>query len=84
MTEALEVGKQIAALISGISEGNLFVYAFDTKAVEVKAQGKALSDWEKAFQHLFPNGSTSIGASLERCGKIKQSAGTNYHRHRRR
>lgn len=74
MTEALEVGKQIAALISGISEGNLFVYAFDTKAVEVKAQGKALSDWEKAFQKLFPDGCTSIGASLEKMRQNKQSA----------
>jgi hypothetical protein len=65
MTVALEVGKHIASLISGISEGDLFVYAFDSIAYRVEAKGLTLSDWEKAFQHIFPNGSTSIGAALE-------------------
>ncbi|MEW6734852.1 MAG: vWA domain-containing protein [Acidobacteriota bacterium] len=65
MTAAIEVGKQIAALVSGVSEGDLFVYAFDTLAYPVTAQGKELSNWEKAFQYIFPNGGTSIGAPLE-------------------
>lgn len=65
MNVAIEVGKQIAALISGIAESDLFVYAFDTIAYPVKAQGQEMTDWEKAFQHIFPNGSTSIGAALE-------------------
>ncbi len=73
MTEALEVGKQIASLISGITEANLFVYAFDSKAFPVTAKGKTLSDWEKAFQRVFPNGSTSIGAPLAMMRKHKQS-----------
>src|SRR5262249_19219485 len=57
MTTAIEVGKQIAALISGISDGDLFVYAFDTMAYPITASGRQLSDWEKAFQHIFPQGS---------------------------
>ncbi|MFB2918318.1 hypothetical protein [Aerosakkonema funiforme] len=65
MTEALEVGKQIAAIVSAIAEADLFVYAFDAMAYPIQAQGKNLSDWEKAFRHIFPNGSTSIGAALE-------------------
>ncbi|GAB4190341.1 MAG: hypothetical protein Fur006_32350 [Coleofasciculaceae cyanobacterium] len=73
MTQALEVGKQIAALISGISDTSLFVYAFNEKAQPVTAQGKALSDWEKAFQNIFPSGMTSIGAGLDMLQKQKQS-----------
>lgn len=30
MTQAIEIGKRLAALISGITEADLFVYAFDT------------------------------------------------------
>lgn len=72
MDVALEVGKQIAALISGITEADLFVYAFDTIAYPVKATGTQLSDWEKAFQHIFPNGGTSVGAGLETMRLKKQ------------
>jgi hypothetical protein len=65
MTSAIEVGKQIAALVSGISDGELFVYAFDTIAYPIKATGKELSHWDKAFQNIFATGSTSIGAPVE-------------------
>jgi hypothetical protein len=73
MTVAIEVGKHIASLISGIAAADLFVYAFDSMAYPVTARGKELSDWEKAFQHLFPQGSTSIGAALETMRLKKQS-----------
>jgi hypothetical protein len=73
MTVALEVGKQIAALISGIVDAELAVFAFDTMAYPVTARGRELSDWEKAFQHLFPTGGTSIGAALETV-RIKKQA----------
>ncbi len=72
MDVAIDVGKQIAALISGVTEADLFVYAFDTIAYPVKAQGTEMTDWEKAFQHIFPNGSTSIGAPLDVMRKRKQ------------
>jgi hypothetical protein len=65
MDAAIEVGKQIAALVSGITEAELFVYAFDTIAYPVKAKNNALSDWEKAFQGIQANGATSIGAPVE-------------------
>jgi hypothetical protein len=65
MESAIEVGKQIAALVSGVTEAELFVYAFDTIAYPIKAKGSALSDWEKAFQGLQANGATSIGAPVE-------------------
>lgn len=73
MTEALEVGKQIAALISGISDGELFVYAFDTYSYPVIAEGKALSDWGKAFKPLRIDGGTSIGVALETMRQKQQA-----------
>ncbi len=65
MSLALEVGKQIAALVSGITDSDLFVYAFDSMACQIKAEGKQLSDWDRAFQHIIAAGSTSIGAPVE-------------------
>ena len=68
MTEAIEVGKQIAALVSGIAEAELYVYAFDSMAYSVKTtsdSARELADWERAFNLIFPQGSTSVGASLE-------------------
>ncbi len=72
MESAIEVGKRIAALISGITEADLFVYAFDTLPYPVKASGNQLSDWERAFQHLKAGGATSIGAPLEAMRLRKQ------------
>jgi hypothetical protein len=65
MENAITVGKQIAALVSGITEAELFVYAFDTIAYPIKAKGDQLSDWEKAFQGIQANGATSVGAPVE-------------------
>ena len=65
MDQALEVGKRIAALVSGISEAGLTVYAFDTLPYPVQAQGTELSDWEQAFKYLKAGGCTSIGCGME-------------------
>ncbi len=65
MDQALEVGKRIAALVSGISVAELTVYAFDTMPYSIKARGNQLSDWEQAFKHLRAGGCTSIGSGIE-------------------
>ncbi|MDJ0797705.1 MAG: hypothetical protein QNJ51_12980 [Calothrix sp. MO_167.B12] len=65
MDKAIEIGKRLAAMISGITEADLFVYAFDTMPYRVQAQGSELTDWEHAFQHIKAGGGTSIGCSLE-------------------
>lgn len=72
MESALEVGKRIAAMISGITEAELFVYAFDTLPYPIKASGNQLSDWEKAFQHIKAGGATSIGSAIEAMRLRKQ------------
>lgn len=65
MENAIEVGKRLAALISGITQADLFVYAFDNIPYAMTAQGKELTDWERAFQHIKAGGGTSIGCALE-------------------
>jgi hypothetical protein len=65
MTEAIELGKRIAAMISGVCEGGLHVFAFDTMPYEVKAKGSELSDWDKAFKGINAGGGTACGAPLE-------------------
>lgn len=65
MTNAIEVGKRLAALISGISDAALFVYAFDSMPYPIQANGKELTDWEKAFKHIQANGGTSCGCAVE-------------------
>lgn len=72
MQDAIEVGKQLAAMISGIADDELVVYAFDTMPYEVKAVGADIADWERAFQHLHPSGCTSIGSPLEAMRTRKQ------------
>ncbi len=72
MTNAIEIGKRVAALISGITEAELFVYAFDTIPYVVKSYGNELTDWEKAFQYVRAGGSTSIGCALELMRRKKQ------------
>ncbi|MBL1175210.1 MAG: hypothetical protein FWK01_08800 [Pantanalinema sp. GBBB05] len=72
MENAIELGKRLAALISGITQADLFVYAFDTIPYPVTAQGKELTDWERAFQHIQAGGGTSIGCALEVMRKKRQ------------
>ncbi len=72
MNQAIEVGKQTAAMISAITESDLFVYAFDTMAYPVQAQGKDLSSWEKALKGINASGGTSCGVALEYMIRAKQ------------
>jgi hypothetical protein len=76
MTQAIEVAKQLAALVGGVISAEFRVYAFDSAAFEIKANVKGdqrplLSDWEKAFKFIKANGSTSIGAALANMLKDK-------------
>lgn len=74
MTQAIELGKQIAAMLSAIIEADLFVYAFDTMAYPLVAQGKDLASWEKALRGISANGGTSCGVALEYMIRARQAA----------
>ncbi|MDB9311584.1 VWA domain-containing protein [Spirulina sp. CS-785/01] len=65
MNQAITVGRQLAALISGVTVADLVVYAFDTMPYPVKANGSKLSDWDQAFQNIRAGGGTSIGCAVE-------------------
>ena len=61
---AIEVGKRLAAMISGVSEIMPVVYAFDAMPYEVVADSGDLAAWERAFQHINAAGGTSVGAPI--------------------
>jgi hypothetical protein len=65
MNVALEVGRQLGAMISAICEADLFAYAFDSIAYPIEPRGPALADWEKALAGLSAGGSTSCGVALD-------------------
>jgi hypothetical protein len=61
---AIEVGKQLAAMICGVAADPPTVYAFDTMPYEIVASGTTLHAWEQAFKHIRAGGGTSLGAPL--------------------
>ena len=65
MDVAIEVGRQLGALVSAICEADLFVYAYDTVAYPIQPQGTTLADWEKALLGIHAGGATSCGVALE-------------------
>jgi hypothetical protein len=74
MVKAVEVAKQLAALVSAVTSADFYVYAFDTAAFEIKSGVKkgeraSLSDWEKVFKPIKADGGTSIGAPLAKMTK---------------
>ena len=61
---AIEVGKQLAAMICGVADEAPVVYAFDTMPYQVEASGTDLAVWEQAFKHIKAGGGTSLGCPL--------------------
>ena len=60
------IAKDVATLLSTAMEENtpMYVYAFDTAAIELKSQGKTYADWTRAFKMITAHGGTSIGSPL--------------------
>ncbi len=65
MNMALEVGKQLGAMISAIAQAGLYAYAFDTVAYPIEPRGPSLVDWEQAMAGLKAVGGTSCGVALD-------------------
>ncbi|HNT77945.1 MAG TPA: hypothetical protein PKH77_23270, partial [Anaerolineae bacterium] len=78
MTVAIEVGKQLGAMISAICEADLFAYAFDTAAYPVQPKrgllggAPSLAAWEKALTGIQAGGATSCGVALDWMRKQNQ------------
>ena len=64
MDVAIDVGKQLGAMISTICESGLWVYAFDTMAYPIEVAGENVSDWERALNGIRAGGATSCGAAI--------------------
>ena len=75
MTDAIEVGKRIGALVSAVTEAPLFAYAFDSVAYPIAVpQGEAtLADWERALAGITAGGATSLGAAVEVMRRRRQA-----------
>jgi hypothetical protein len=65
MHVAIEVGRQLGAMISSIIEAEFFAYAFDTIAYPIEATGTSLAEWEKALTGITAGGGTSCGVAIE-------------------
>lgn len=74
MTQAIEIGKQIAAMISAIMDAPFFIYAFDSMAYPIKTKGNSLADYEAALRGVRAAGQTSCGVSLEYMIRNKEIA----------
>jgi hypothetical protein len=75
MEVAIELGKQIAAVIAPVCEAGLFVYAFDTMSYAIETRGgNELSDWEKAFKGITAGGGTSCGIAVDMMRRQKRLA----------
>ncbi|MBV9228986.1 MAG: hypothetical protein JOZ18_06705 [Chloroflexi bacterium] len=72
MHEAIDLGRQIGAMISTICESDLFTYAFDTAAHPISVQGSTLVDWERAMLSIYASGATACGTGLERLRTVHQ------------
>jgi hypothetical protein len=72
MHEALEIGRQLGAMISAVCTADLFTYAFDSAAHRVEPAGPTLADWEKALVKVHAGGSTSCGVALEALRRQRQ------------
>jgi hypothetical protein len=72
MNVALEVGRQLGAMISAVCAADLFAYAFDTIAYPVTPKGSTVADWEKALLGIHAGGGTSCGVALDWMAKKGQ------------
>jgi hypothetical protein len=72
MSQAIELGKRLGALLAAVADKALFVYAFDSIAYPVEAAGPELSAWERALTGITAGGNTSIGVGVEMLRRKKQ------------
>jgi hypothetical protein len=72
MSQAIEIGKRLGALLAAVADRELYVYAFDSIAYPVEAAGPDLAAWEKALTGITAGGNTSVGVGVEMLRRKKQ------------
>jgi hypothetical protein len=66
MNSAIEASRHVAATLSKICQGNVYLVFFDTNPMTVDVTGLSLDQIQKATRHITANGGTSIGCGLNR------------------
>jgi hypothetical protein len=72
MSQAIEIGKRLGALLAAVADRELYVYAFDSIAYPVEAAGPELAAWERALTGITAGGNTSVGVGVEQLRRKKQ------------
>lgn len=72
MSMSIEIGKQLAAIVSAVMDAPLYAIAFDTMPMEIKCNGSTLADWEKAFLGIRAGGGTSCGSGIQYLQRMNQ------------
>ncbi len=72
MSEAIEIGKRIGAMLAAVCEADLYVYAFDTLGYPINVAGPSLTAWEQALIGIRAGGGTSCGVAVEMMRRQKQ------------
>ena len=73
LQNAIELGKNIAAMLSAICESDLWVYAFDSMVYPIAHPSDlSLANWEKAFQGINAGGNTSCGVAIAKMIRDKR------------
>lgn len=67
MQECVEIGKQLATMISTVCRAQLWVECFDSEATTiVRPLQNSLEGWTKSFRYIRAGGATSIGVGLRK------------------
>jgi hypothetical protein len=66
MQRAIEAAKHVAATLTKICQGKVYLVFFDTSPMTIDVTGLHLDAIQKATQHIRANGGTSIGVGLNR------------------
>jgi len=64
MSDAIEIGKGVGALISTIVEADFFCWAFDVVGHKIDCRSDSLDDWQKALRMIKAGSATSCGAAV--------------------
>ena len=72
MSQAIDLGKRLGAVLAAVTDRELYVYAFDSIAYPVEAAGPDLTAWERALTGLTAGGNTSVGVGVEMLRRKKQ------------
>lgn len=65
MTQAIELAKQVATLVSATMDADLYCYVFDVMARKIIPLGKEYKHWDAAFMGTNASGGTMPGAAVQ-------------------